>query len=53
VGGDYVIRIQGFDGKPGHELPLGMPLFTDYVEARDLPKKPSQQDFSVPVREKR
>jgi hypothetical protein len=49
VGGDYVIRIQGFDGKPGNELPLGKPLFNDYVESRDLPKGPAQLEFSVPA----
>ena len=26
LGGPYVIRIQGFDGKPGRELPLGKPF---------------------------
>jgi hypothetical protein len=53
VGGDYVIRIQGFDGKPGNELPLGKPLFNDYVEAPDLPRGPSQLEFSVPAHGKK
>jgi hypothetical protein len=53
VGGDYVIRIQGFDGKPGNELPLGQPLFSDYVESRNLPRGPSRLEFSVPTHGKK
>lgn len=47
AGGPHVVRIEGFDGKPGAELPLGKPLFTDYHEARDLPRARSEQDFTV------
>ena len=35
IGGLYKIRIEGFDGKPGNELPLGKPIFKLEV-ARDL-----------------
>src|SRR5262249_30095854 len=52
VGGPYVARIEGFDGKPGEELPLGKPLFTDYQESRELPRAKSEQDFAVPRRRK-
>jgi hypothetical protein len=48
VGGAYVARIEGFDGKPGAELPLGRPLFTDYQKAIELPRGPAKQDFDVP-----
>jgi hypothetical protein len=48
VGGAYLVRIEGFDGRPGEELPLGMPLFTDFTQPADLPNADSQQDFSVP-----
>jgi hypothetical protein len=48
IGGPYVIRIQGFDGKPNEELALGKPLFSDYIESRDIPKGPAQLEFSVP-----
>jgi hypothetical protein len=48
VGGAYLVRIEGFDGQPGHELPLGKPLFTDFEELVDLPKAPSKCDFEVP-----
>jgi hypothetical protein len=47
VGGAYVARIEGFDGRPGEELPLGMPLFTDFTQTLDLPEDDFQQDFSV------
>ncbi len=48
AGGPHVVRIEGFDGRPGAELPLGKPLFTDYQERRDLPRARSEQDFAVP-----
>ena len=47
LGGPYVIRINGFDGQTGNDLPLGKPLFTNHVESRDLPKEPSQQNFEI------
>jgi hypothetical protein len=50
VGGAYVIRIAGFDGKPGAELPMGSPLFTEYRVERDLPKGDSVQDIDVPAK---
>lgn len=34
--GAYLVRVEGFDGKPGNELPLGKPLFTDFQEKRDF-----------------
>ena len=43
--------ITGFDGKakPDEELPLGMPLFSDYTTKVDLPKSSSgTMDFEVP-----
>ncbi len=47
VGGPYVVRIEGFDGKPGRELPLGKPLFTDFKKALELPAATSVQDFDI------
>jgi hypothetical protein len=52
VGGPHIARIEGFDGQPGQELPLGKPLFTDYQERRDLPRESSEQDFAVRPRQK-
>ena len=39
VGGAYIARIDGFDGKPGNELPLGRSLFTNHQVKRDLPRR--------------
>jgi hypothetical protein len=47
-GGAYVIRIEGFDGKPANELPLGRPLFTDFREKRDLPRQKAELQLTVP-----
>lgn len=47
VGGAYVVRIEGFDGKPGEELPMGRALFVDFKKSLDLPKQDSTQDFQV------
>ena len=48
IGGAYIVRIEGFDGKPDNELPLGKALFTDYQKNLDLPKADSTQDFEIP-----
>jgi hypothetical protein len=45
--GKYTIRIEGFDGKPGEELPLGKPLFTEYSEQREIAKG-EELNFNVP-----
>ncbi len=50
VGGPHIVRIEGFDGQPGEELPLGRPLFTDFQKALDLPKAPTTLNFEVPRR---
>jgi hypothetical protein len=52
AGGPHIVRIEGFDGRPGAELPLGRPLFTDYHENRDLPRSKSELNFAVPGRGK-
>src|SRR5689334_1452970 len=36
-GGPHVVRIEGFDGKPGEELPMGKPMFHDFSQSVDLP----------------
>jgi hypothetical protein len=46
-GGPYNIRIEGFDGRPSNELPMGKPLFANSQEKRDLPQVNSEQNFSV------
>jgi hypothetical protein len=47
LGGAYVARIEGFDGRPGVELPLGLPLFNNFTQELDLPRADAQQDFTV------
>jgi hypothetical protein len=49
VGGPHRVRIQGFDGQPGPELPLGQPLFPEYQTDHDLPKENSTRDFEIPA----
>ena len=48
VGGPHIVRIQGFDGVAGQELPMGRPLFTDYQTPADIPAETSTLDFEVP-----
>jgi hypothetical protein len=48
VGGPQIVRIQGFDGKPGAELPMGRPLFDDFQTTVDLPHEKTTRDFAVP-----
>jgi hypothetical protein len=49
VGGAYIARIDGFDGKPGAELPFGSVLFTQFQQSLELPAAgPAVQDFEVP-----
>lgn len=46
--GPYLVRVEGFDGKPGEELPLGKPLFTDFREKRDLAPDQLRLEIAVP-----
>ena len=48
VGRAYQVRIQGFDGKPGEELPMGRTLFTGFKQAVEFPLQNSTHDFQVP-----
>lgn len=47
-GGGYIVRIEGFDGKQGNELPLGKPLFTNFQQSVDLPNSDTTLNFDVP-----
>jgi hypothetical protein len=47
VGGAYIVRIQGFDGKPGQELPMGRMIFKEHQETVDFPKENNTRDFQV------
>jgi hypothetical protein len=48
VGGPHLVRIQGFDGKPGNELPMGAPMFREHQILADLPKRETTLDLDVP-----
>ena len=49
--GPQLVRILGFNGKPGPELPLGRPLFPEYTTSADIPVQGNATlDFSVPAR---
>jgi hypothetical protein len=50
VGGPHVARIEGFDGKPGEELPMGRPIFTDFSQPVDLPREDATLAFDVPAK---
>lgn len=50
IGNAYLVRIQGFDGTPGHELTMGRPLFTNFQEAVEFPLDDSTRDFHVPAK---
>ncbi len=48
AGGTYLVRVEGFDGKPGNELPLGKPLFATFEQKTDFPKARSELALAVP-----
>ena len=50
--GNYLVRVEGFDGKPGNELPMGRPLFTDFQEKRDIPDADATLAIEVPAKKK-
>ena len=50
TGGKYIVRIEGFDGKPGVELPMGSPIITDFSQPIDLPGEDTTRDFAVPAK---
>jgi hypothetical protein len=46
-GGEYDIRVNGFDGKEANEAPFGQALFPEYTGAKELPKEDSTYDLDV------
>jgi len=48
LGGAYVIRILGYDGKAAYEAPYGNGIFPEYTINRDLPKEDSTLTIDVP-----
>jgi hypothetical protein len=50
LGGAYVIRLGGFDGKVAYEAPYGAALFPEYSMSKELPKEHQTLDIEVPVK---
>jgi hypothetical protein len=46
-GGPTIVRIQGYDGKSGNDLPQGQPLFSEFRKEVDLPPHSTTLDFDV------
>lgn len=46
--GPHIVRVEGYDGQEGSELPLGRLIFTEYTFDKDLPAEPSKLDIEVP-----
>lgn len=51
--GPHVVRIQGFDGKEGNELPLGKTLFKEYTAPMDLDSHHNEVELVVPDKVKK
>ena len=47
-GGEYDVRVNGFDGKEANEAPFGRALFPEYTGTKDLPQEDSTFDLDVP-----
>ena len=45
--GPFLVRIQGFDGKAGNELPYGNPLFLEHEVKKDFPAEDSAWEIDV------
>lgn len=52
TGGRFIVRIEGFDGNSGNDLPLGNVLFNDFQQSLELPMADSVHNFDVPETEK-
>jgi hypothetical protein len=46
-GGEYEIRVNGFDGKEAPEAPFGQGLFPEYTGAKELPAADSTYDLDI------
>jgi hypothetical protein len=50
VGGPYIVRIVGFDGRPAGESLIGTPLFDEPHETTvEFPKQNTTHDFHIPA----
>jgi len=49
IPGPHIVRVEGYDGKEGSELPLGRLIFTEYSFQHELPGEHSTLDIDVPA----
>jgi hypothetical protein len=49
-GGAYSIRVLGYDGKSGNDLPMGHPLFNEYEVKKELPQADSELNLDIPAK---
>ena len=47
IGGPHIVRIDGFDGQPGEELPMGKPVFKGHQQSIELPLETTTYDFHI------
>lgn len=47
-GGKYNIRVNGFNGIPGPDLPFGQAIFSEYTGSTELPAEDSTFDLDIP-----
>jgi hypothetical protein len=50
--GAYTVRVEGFDGKPGNELPMGKPLFAGHEFRKEFAKGEGELVIAVPGKKK-
>ncbi len=48
IEGPHIVRVEGYDGQEGSELPLGRLIFSEYAFNHELPAKQSTLDIDVP-----
>jgi hypothetical protein len=48
--GAYVVRVEGYDGKPAGEFPMGKPIFRDHQEKRTFA---AGEEVTIAVPEKK
>ncbi len=49
VGGHLIARVQGFDGQPGAELPLGKMIYGEHEISIEVPLEDATHDFDLPA----
>ena len=53
AGGALIARVEGFDGQPGEELPLGKMIFGEHEFEIELPFEETEHNFVLPARKQK